>query len=62
MKRVYMCCQPPCSSTEHIIIWLNQLGLDGWLMCGRHASTYESGSRRSNPPSFYFTGEERRKD
>ena len=51
MKRVYMCCQAPCTSTEHIIVWLNQLGLDGWLMCGRHG-----GVRRGiTPPSFYFT-------
>ena len=56
MKRVYVCWQAPCSSTVGIVEWLNKLGLDGWLMCGKVYIGH------SKVPSFYFTREERKSE
>jgi hypothetical protein len=36
----------PCSSTQHIVEWLNVLGSEGWQMVGR---VIDEGG-----PTFYF--------
>lgn len=48
----YEVAKAPCSSTSHIKEWLNTLGLQGWVMCGRISS--RTSRREESSPTFYF--------
>jgi hypothetical protein len=50
MQIEYVAMQASCTSVEHIVKWLNELGLHGWIMCGKLVQN----RRNSSAPTFYF--------
>ena len=43
----------PCSSTQHVIVWLNEQGKLGWEMICKGGYS----RRRKSIPAFYFKRE-----
>jgi hypothetical protein len=44
----------PCSSTQHIVEWLNVLGSEGWQMVGRVMNNSRRRNSDEGGPTFYF--------